>query len=238
MIQCCFSWHELLILLFVCIQKDFVIQEALEEHDKDGDGFVSLEEFLGDYRRDPSKEKREGAWKRELTKAFGMGRVGCTFIFSFSHLHLQILSKIFCLGIILFSKTGHSSLLISVCPIWWWSVCSPFHSFLASCFLFSEILTWIPDHKGCSCICQLNTSAGAASRSVRVHCPGLDQPEQQLPALLWKDWAECVVRGMEGKCEESLHCSRYQKPDYCLHSLICLVFFPVLPFLKLDLFLL
>ncbi|KAL2300550.1 hypothetical protein Nmel_013432 [Mimus melanotis] len=45
---------ELLILLFVCIQKDFVIQEALEEHDKDGDGFVSLEEFLGDYRRDPT----------------------------------------------------------------------------------------------------------------------------------------------------------------------------------------
>ncbi|NXS18167.1 RCN2 protein, partial [Mystacornis crossleyi] len=33
---------------------DFVIQEALEEHDKDGDGFVSLEEFLGDYRRDPN----------------------------------------------------------------------------------------------------------------------------------------------------------------------------------------
>lgn len=33
---------------------EFVIQEALEEHDKDGDGFVSLEEFLGDYRRDPT----------------------------------------------------------------------------------------------------------------------------------------------------------------------------------------
>uniref|UniRef100_A0A8B9EBQ0 Reticulocalbin-2 n=1 Tax=Anser cygnoides TaxID=8845 RepID=A0A8B9EBQ0_ANSCY len=33
---------------------DFVIQEALEEHDKDGDGFVNLEEFLGDYRRDPT----------------------------------------------------------------------------------------------------------------------------------------------------------------------------------------
>lgn len=43
--------------LFVCTQKDFVIEEALEEHDKDGDGFVSLEEFLGDYRRDPSKER-------------------------------------------------------------------------------------------------------------------------------------------------------------------------------------
>ncbi|XP_063170131.1 reticulocalbin-2 [Candoia aspera] len=34
--------------------KEFVIQEALEEHDKDGDGFVSIEEFLGDYRRDPT----------------------------------------------------------------------------------------------------------------------------------------------------------------------------------------
>jgi len=42
------------------MQKDFVIQEALEEHDKDGDGFVSLEEFLGDYRRDPSKQKGRG----------------------------------------------------------------------------------------------------------------------------------------------------------------------------------
>ncbi|XP_077173843.1 reticulocalbin-2-like [Paroedura picta] len=34
--------------------KEFVVQEALGEHDKDGDGFVSLEEFLGDYRRDPT----------------------------------------------------------------------------------------------------------------------------------------------------------------------------------------
>ncbi|KAL8197071.1 UNVERIFIED_CONTAM: Reticulocalbin-2 [Gekko kuhli] len=34
--------------------KEFVIQEALEDHDKDGDGFVNLEEFLGDYRRDPT----------------------------------------------------------------------------------------------------------------------------------------------------------------------------------------
>ncbi|XP_066492075.1 reticulocalbin-2 [Tiliqua scincoides] len=35
--------------------KEFVIQEALEEHDKNGDGLVSLEEFLGDYRRDPTE---------------------------------------------------------------------------------------------------------------------------------------------------------------------------------------
>ncbi|XP_054858099.1 reticulocalbin-2 [Eublepharis macularius] len=34
--------------------KEFVIQEALEDHDRNGDGFVSLEEFLGDYRRDPT----------------------------------------------------------------------------------------------------------------------------------------------------------------------------------------
>ncbi|XP_059534310.1 reticulocalbin-2 isoform X3 [Myotis daubentonii] len=33
---------------------EFVIEEALEEHDKNGDGFVSLDEFLGDYRRDPA----------------------------------------------------------------------------------------------------------------------------------------------------------------------------------------
>lgn len=36
-------------------QQEFVIQEALEEHDRNGDGSVSLEEFLGDYRRDPGK---------------------------------------------------------------------------------------------------------------------------------------------------------------------------------------
>ncbi|KAH0619848.1 hypothetical protein JD844_014211 [Phrynosoma platyrhinos] len=36
---------------------DFVIQEALEEHDKNGDEFVSLEEFLGDYRRDPTAQE-------------------------------------------------------------------------------------------------------------------------------------------------------------------------------------
>ncbi|XP_053128237.1 reticulocalbin-2 isoform X2 [Hemicordylus capensis] len=35
-------------------RQEFVIQEALEEHDKNGDGFVSLKEFLGDYRRDPT----------------------------------------------------------------------------------------------------------------------------------------------------------------------------------------
>ncbi|KAM4703292.1 reticulocalbin-2 [Rhinophrynus dorsalis] len=32
---------------------EFVIEGALEEHDKDGDGFVSLEEYLGDYTQDP-----------------------------------------------------------------------------------------------------------------------------------------------------------------------------------------
>ncbi|XP_028678444.1 reticulocalbin-2 [Erpetoichthys calabaricus] len=35
---------------------DYVIQDALEEHDKDGDGFISLNEFLGDYRRDPGAD--------------------------------------------------------------------------------------------------------------------------------------------------------------------------------------
>lgn len=32
---------------------EFVIEGALEEHDKDGDGFVSLEEYLGEYSQDP-----------------------------------------------------------------------------------------------------------------------------------------------------------------------------------------
>uniref|UniRef100_A0A8B9TNS5 Reticulocalbin 2 n=1 Tax=Anas platyrhynchos TaxID=8839 RepID=A0A8B9TNS5_ANAPL len=35
---------------------DFVIQEALEEHDKDGDGFVNLEEFLGDLQERPKED--------------------------------------------------------------------------------------------------------------------------------------------------------------------------------------
>ncbi|XP_029434096.1 reticulocalbin-2 isoform X2 [Rhinatrema bivittatum] len=36
---------------------DFVIEGALEEHDKDGDGFVNLDEFLGDYSRDPDAQE-------------------------------------------------------------------------------------------------------------------------------------------------------------------------------------
>ncbi|KAM4652621.1 reticulocalbin-2 isoform 2-T2 [Discoglossus pictus] len=32
---------------------EFVIDAALEEHDKDNDGFVSLDEFIGDYSTDP-----------------------------------------------------------------------------------------------------------------------------------------------------------------------------------------
>lgn len=35
---------------------DYVIQDALDEHDRDKDGFVSLAEFLGDYRKDPGAE--------------------------------------------------------------------------------------------------------------------------------------------------------------------------------------
>ncbi|XP_032089569.1 reticulocalbin-2 [Thamnophis elegans] len=41
--------------------KEFVIQEGLEEHDKDRDGFISLGEFLGDYRRDPTA-KEDPEW--------------------------------------------------------------------------------------------------------------------------------------------------------------------------------
>lgn len=62
---------------------DFVIQEALEEHDKDGDGFVSLEEFLGDYRRDPSKEKGRGGTKEGTNKRCWNG-VNCM------HLYFQL----------------------------------------------------------------------------------------------------------------------------------------------------
>ncbi|XP_061428279.1 45 kDa calcium-binding protein-like [Lethenteron reissneri] len=36
--------------------QDSVLEEALLEHDKDGDGFVNLAEFLGDYHRDPTAE--------------------------------------------------------------------------------------------------------------------------------------------------------------------------------------
>ncbi|CAN0326993.1 unnamed protein product [Lampetra planeri] len=36
--------------------QDSVLEEALLEHDKDGDGFVDLAEFLGDYHRDPTAE--------------------------------------------------------------------------------------------------------------------------------------------------------------------------------------
>lgn len=32
---------------------EFVVEGALEEHDKDGDGFVSLDEYLGEYSQDP-----------------------------------------------------------------------------------------------------------------------------------------------------------------------------------------
>ncbi|XP_058851269.1 reticulocalbin-2-like [Acipenser ruthenus] len=35
---------------------DYVKQDALEEHDRNGDGFISLNEYLGDYRRDPGAE--------------------------------------------------------------------------------------------------------------------------------------------------------------------------------------
>ncbi|XP_060709869.1 reticulocalbin-2 [Hemiscyllium ocellatum] len=37
--------------------KEYVIQDALDEHDRDKDGFISLEEFLGDYRKDPGAEE-------------------------------------------------------------------------------------------------------------------------------------------------------------------------------------
>ncbi|NXK47301.1 RCN2 protein, partial [Chauna torquata] len=65
---------------------DFVIQEALEEHDKDGDGFVSLEEFLGDYRRDPSKEGDEGGGTEQ--NLLEWDELYAPFFFFLSALHL------------------------------------------------------------------------------------------------------------------------------------------------------
>lgn len=80
--------------------------------------------------------------ERGNQKNFWYGENWMHLYFQLFTLDLQILRKIFYLRIVLFSGTGHSRLLISVCPlwIWWWFVCSPFHSFLASCFLFSERL--------------------------------------------------------------------------------------------------
>ncbi|KAG9482024.1 hypothetical protein GDO78_010973 [Eleutherodactylus coqui] len=43
---------------------EFVIEGALEEHDKDGDGFVSLDEYLGEYSQDP------GIWSSTLYATF------------------------------------------------------------------------------------------------------------------------------------------------------------------------
>ncbi|MEE6510506.1 hypothetical protein FKM82_030346 [Ascaphus truei] len=43
------------------IMSDYVIEGALEEHDKNGDGFVSLEEYLGDYTKDPG-ENEDPEW--------------------------------------------------------------------------------------------------------------------------------------------------------------------------------
>uniref|UniRef100_S4RPB0 Reticulocalbin 2 n=1 Tax=Petromyzon marinus TaxID=7757 RepID=S4RPB0_PETMA len=50
--------------------QDSVLEEALLEHDKDGDGFVDLAEFLGDYHRDPSTPQSDPEWVITETDKF------------------------------------------------------------------------------------------------------------------------------------------------------------------------